>query len=160
MTKRPPKDSRTSGDDGSGPYKVGPGRPPLETRFQKGQSGNPGGRKKDAVNYAAVLQAVLEQPVDLKSGAQITALEAILRVHVKNGLAGNRRAIEDLLDRLERIERRRAAPQADADDTEEDDAILERALRRRSNQAPRDDDGSRVSSADGESDDDAEAGDD
>jgi hypothetical protein len=27
-------------------YKVGPGRPPLHTRFRKGQSGNPGGRSK------------------------------------------------------------------------------------------------------------------
>jgi len=25
-------------------YKVGPGKPPLHTRFQKGQSGNPAGR--------------------------------------------------------------------------------------------------------------------
>jgi Family of unknown function (DUF5681) len=27
-------------------YKVGPGRPPLQTRFRKGQSGNPGGRSQ------------------------------------------------------------------------------------------------------------------
>ena len=27
-------------------YKVGPGRPPLHTRFRKGKSGNPGGRSK------------------------------------------------------------------------------------------------------------------
>lgn len=27
-------------------YQVGPGRPPLHTRFQKGQSGNPTGRRK------------------------------------------------------------------------------------------------------------------
>jgi Family of unknown function (DUF5681) len=26
-------------------YQVGPGRPPLHTRFKKGQSGNPGGRR-------------------------------------------------------------------------------------------------------------------
>jgi hypothetical protein len=26
--------------------KVGPGRPPLHTRFKKGQSGNPGGRPR------------------------------------------------------------------------------------------------------------------
>ena len=25
-------------------YQVGPGQPPLHTRFKKGQSGNPGGR--------------------------------------------------------------------------------------------------------------------
>jgi hypothetical protein len=30
--------------DSESGYKVGPGRPPLNTRFQKGQSGNPGGR--------------------------------------------------------------------------------------------------------------------
>ena len=30
--------------DGESDYKVGPGRPPLHTRFKKGQSGNPGGR--------------------------------------------------------------------------------------------------------------------
>src|SRR6267378_3040484 len=30
-------------DSDSG-YQVGPGRPPLHTRFKKGQSGNPGGR--------------------------------------------------------------------------------------------------------------------
>ena len=34
-------------------YKVGPGRPPLRTRFRKGQSGNPGGRsKKNLPAYA------------------------------------------------------------------------------------------------------------
>ena len=31
-------------------YKVGPGRPPLHTRFQTGQSGNPGGRSKKKVS--------------------------------------------------------------------------------------------------------------
>ncbi len=30
--------------DSESDYKVGPGRPPLHTRFQQGQSGNPGGR--------------------------------------------------------------------------------------------------------------------
>ena len=30
--------------DSESDYKVGPGRPPLHTRFKKGQSGNPGGR--------------------------------------------------------------------------------------------------------------------
>ena len=32
--------------DSDSDYKVGPGRPPLHTRFRKGQSGNPGGRSK------------------------------------------------------------------------------------------------------------------
>jgi hypothetical protein len=33
--------------DDQNDYKVGPGRPPLHTRFRKGQSGNPGGRRKE-----------------------------------------------------------------------------------------------------------------
>ena len=44
-------------------YKAGPGRPPLHTRFQKGQSGNPGGRSTkslpallaDALNETVVM---------------------------------------------------------------------------------------------------------
>jgi hypothetical protein len=32
--------------DDQNDYKVGPGRPPLHTRFRKGQSGNPGGAAK------------------------------------------------------------------------------------------------------------------
>jgi len=42
-------------------YKVGPGRPPLHTRFKKGQSGNPDGRRKK--NMRALLADALDQPV-------------------------------------------------------------------------------------------------
>jgi len=40
-------------------YKVGPGRPPLHTRFRRGQSGNPGGRRKK--NLPALLADALEK---------------------------------------------------------------------------------------------------
>ena len=44
-------------------YQVGPARPPLHTRFRKGQSGNPGGRSTkslpalpaDALNETVVV---------------------------------------------------------------------------------------------------------
>jgi hypothetical protein len=42
-------------------YKVGPGKPPLHTRFKKGQSGNRRGRH--AKNLPALLVAALNQPV-------------------------------------------------------------------------------------------------
>ena len=41
-------------------YKVGPGRPPLHTRFRKGQSGNPGGRSKKKL-HALLADALSEQ---------------------------------------------------------------------------------------------------
>ena len=41
-------------------YKVGPGRPPLHTRFRKGQSGNPGGRSQKKL-HALLADALSEQ---------------------------------------------------------------------------------------------------
>jgi hypothetical protein len=42
-------------------YQVGPGKPPLHTRFKKGQSGDPRGRH--AKNLPELLVAALNQPV-------------------------------------------------------------------------------------------------
>jgi hypothetical protein len=42
-------------------YQVGPGKPPLHTRFKKGQSGNP--RGQHAQNLPVLLVAALNQPV-------------------------------------------------------------------------------------------------
>ena len=41
-------------------YKAGPGRPPLDTRFRKGQSGNPGGRSQKKL-HALLADALSEQ---------------------------------------------------------------------------------------------------
>jgi hypothetical protein len=42
-------------------YRVGPGRPPLHTRFRKGQSGNPGGRSTKSL--PALLADALNETV-------------------------------------------------------------------------------------------------
>ncbi len=47
--------------DSESDYKVGPGRPPLHTRFKKGQSGNPGGRS--AKSLPALLADALNETV-------------------------------------------------------------------------------------------------
>jgi hypothetical protein len=47
--------------DSESGYKVGPGRPPLHTRFKKGQSGNPGGR--GAKSLPALLADALSETV-------------------------------------------------------------------------------------------------
>jgi hypothetical protein len=41
--------------------KAGPGRPPLHTRFKKGQSDNPGGRRKKQL--PELLADALNEPV-------------------------------------------------------------------------------------------------
>ncbi|MDB5317781.1 MAG: hypothetical protein JWO26_370 [Rhodospirillales bacterium] len=51
-----------SADNDERNYKVGYGRPPQGTRFKKGQSGNPKGRPKGAVDMGSVFQRVVARP--------------------------------------------------------------------------------------------------
>src|SRR6266446_3029950 len=44
-------------------YEVGYGKPPLHTRFQKGQSGNPRGRPRGSKNLTTLLIQALDQLV-------------------------------------------------------------------------------------------------
>ena len=44
-------------------YEVGYGKPPLHTRFKKGQSGNPRGRPRGAKNLTTLVSDALDQLV-------------------------------------------------------------------------------------------------
>jgi hypothetical protein len=48
--------------DSESGYKVGPGRPPLHSRFKKGQSGNPGGCS--AKSLPALLRRQILQEIE------------------------------------------------------------------------------------------------
>ena len=46
-------------------YEVGYGKPPLHTRFRKGQSGNPKGRAKGTKNFATIFMKAMRQSVTI-----------------------------------------------------------------------------------------------
>ena len=50
-------------DDDQPDHKVGYKKPPLHTRFQKGQSGNPRGRPRGSKNLSTLLTDALNEPV-------------------------------------------------------------------------------------------------
>ena len=47
-------------------YRVGPGRPPKETQFKPGQSGNPAGAKKRPRSLTLDVKAMLEAALNMK----------------------------------------------------------------------------------------------
>ena len=75
---------------------VGYGRPPLATRWKKGQSGNPRGRRKNAsLGVVETIDRMFAEEIDIvESGVKrrVTVFEAILlRVWAKE-MAGSKRA--------------------------------------------------------------------
>jgi Family of unknown function (DUF5681) len=109
------KEDPVAAPTGAAPYKVGYCRPPLETRFRPGQSGNPRGRPKGARNLRAVLAAAARELVEIKENdrlRRVTKLEASVKQFVNRAAKGEERATRDLLDRLEALESR-PAPEAE-----------------------------------------------
>lgn len=95
-------------------YDVGYRKPPVATRFQKGQSGNPGGRKpKSHINSieesGPMREMFLEaarRKIKVKDGEvtrEITTLQGIIRSQQQAALRGNPLAQRDIIDRTERM---------------------------------------------------------
>ena len=76
-------------------YLVGKWRPPVETRWKPGQSGNPKGRPRDRPNKKTVVRRVMDRKVKFLDGEayrQIPLLEANLLTHAAKGAKGDVRS--------------------------------------------------------------------
>ena len=76
-------------------YKVGYGHPPIHTRFQPGESGNPKGRSRGSRNLKTTVLEILEERIDIREGDRIRRMpsfEAILRVTRQRALKGDAKA--------------------------------------------------------------------
>ena len=81
-------------------YQVGYGRPPKDTQFRKGESGNPNGRPKGTLNVATVLARTLREKVVINEGGrrkEITKLEAATKQLVNKSASGDLRALSMLM---------------------------------------------------------------
>jgi len=88
-------------------YKVGPGKPPLNTRFRKGQSGNPGGRRKKQL--PALLADALNETVFVTIDGErreITKREAIVHQLVNKSTTADLRATKMLFDMMKEAEQK------------------------------------------------------
>ena len=117
-------------DDNQGDYKVGYGKPPVHTRFQKGKSGNPAGRPRGQKNLATLLSDALDQKISVVENGQrkrISKREAIVTQLVNKSASADLKATQILLAMLRDVETRADSGGADIEPlTEADRRIIQR----------------------------------
>lgn len=88
-------------------YAVGYGRPPAEGRFQKGQSGNPGGRPRRTKTLVDLLGEALSRPSGFpkSDGTWMTQAEAIFAGLVEAATGTDLRIKRLLFDILVKLQR-------------------------------------------------------
>ena len=71
--------------------------PPKHTRFKKGQSGNPRGRPKGALNMATVLERTLREKIVIDVNGKrktVTKLEAAINQLANKATSGELKALQ------------------------------------------------------------------
>ena len=111
----------------SNDYEIGYKKPPKQTQFQAGHSGNPKGRPKGLKNLATDLQEELEQKIlitEANKSHTVTKQRAMIKTLFAKALKGETRAANVLIGLILGLEQ---AEQNSADGTAlsgEDQAIL------------------------------------
>ena len=88
-------------------YEVGRGKPPVHSRFKKGQSGNPRGPRPK--NLPALLVAALNEPVVVTIDGErreITKREVVVTQLVNKSTGADLRATKMLIDMLKDVEKK------------------------------------------------------
>ena len=99
MATQPDEQDMPSPDDPA-VFDVGYKKPPRETRFQKGQSGNPNGRPKGVNNFKTDLAAELNERIRITEGGTaklFTKQQALIKRTMEKACKGDMRAIEVLI---------------------------------------------------------------
>lgn len=102
-------------------YEVGYAKPPTQTRFQKGRSGNPRGRPKGAKNLETDLAEELGERIRIREDGRdrrVSKQKAMIKALVAKALKGDTRAAMALFALAPKPEKTgpdRAAESADLD---------------------------------------------
>lgn len=115
-------------------HEVGYRKPPLHTRFKKGQSGNPSGRPKDAKNLKTDLEEEMQEKIIVREGAtrkEVSKQRAMIKALAAEAVQGDTRAATLLANLILKLLDTGAPTVTDNDELNADDlAILETYERR------------------------------
>lgn len=123
----------TPPDSDNADYKVGYGKPPKHTRFEKGRSGNAKGRPKGSVNVATLLEQLLNERIPVTQNGRTqkrSRLELMLISSTNKAVKGDTKALTSVFNLMQRtgIALGEANPTTATPLSDEDDATIQRAL--------------------------------
>ena len=131
---------------------VGYCKPPVHTRFKKGQSGNPKGRRKGQRNVHTVVDEALSQRITIREGNRtrsVTKLDAVILTMISAALKGDAKALASLIALLRSLGMTGEPPQAPTQEpfTADDQGLIADYFRRNGStlQQPTDSDGRETS---------------
>lgn len=93
-------DDYVNDENSNANYEVGYKKPPRDTQFRKGQSGNPKGRPKGTRNFKTDVQAILKKPIRLNKNGRtesVSTQEGMLLRMIDSALKGDARALSQAL---------------------------------------------------------------
>jgi uncharacterized membrane protein len=114
------------------PYAVGYGKPPKQSRFRQGVSGNRKGRPKGKRNFTTVLKEILEDTIVIEENGKrktVTKYEAALKRLVDQATSGDLFAFRQLFALVRSAEERAVEPPR-KQLSEDDLKIMQRVLQR------------------------------
>jgi len=109
-------------------YEVGYGRPPRQTRFEPGRSGNPRGRPNRSKNLATLLSEALREPVIVTENGRrrkVSKRQAVIKQLVNRSAQGDLKAMQMLLGTMQEIEHRGEAEPAETTFDGVDQKVIE-----------------------------------
>jgi hypothetical protein len=142
------KQTRPPSQPNGGHSAVGYCKPPVHTRFKKGQSGNPKGRRKGQRNVHTVVDEALSQRITIREGNRtrsVTKLDAVILTMVTAALKGDTKAQAQLITLLRSLGMTGEPPEAPTQEpfTTDDQGLIADYYRRNGStlQQPTDSDG-------------------
>jgi hypothetical protein len=127
-------DSSTPEEESWQAKNVGYGKPPADTRFKKGVSGNPKGRPKGSMNVAKVSMKAMREKVVINEHGQrktVTKLEAAVKQVANKAASGDQRSTSLLIELARDAEAKQNLPGAQqAELSAADQEIIDDILKR------------------------------
>jgi hypothetical protein len=87
-------------------YKVGYGKPPENTQFKPGHSGNSKGRPKGAKNLKTIVQQEAYDTITIKEGgksSKVAKVVALIKSTMNKGIQGDPKAANTALNLMEKF---------------------------------------------------------